>query len=197
MMLHALLAKANRPGIRLPVLPYTACGARDASGKRRGRDIMGPISGITGGAGYQPWNIQPSASTAADSLRAAGGAGVLGTGASGSTTSAQSVTEVYASVTQMLQSIGGGVEDDKLLRLLIALMILMALFENQQEQQRAGTEALQALGTNGGGGQSIGIYSSSTSISIEHTQTTIIWGDTYGSNGGSQADPGGTLDVSG
>ena len=97
----------------------------------------------------------------------------------------------------MLQSIGGGVENDRLLRLLIALMILMALFENQQERQLAGAEALQTLGTNGGGGQSISIYSSSTSISIEQTQTTIIWSDTYGSNGGSQADPGGSLDVAG
>ena len=94
---------------------------------------MGPISGIGGGAQYQPCNIRPAAGTGAESSRAATGAGVLGPGTSGGVGSAHGVVGVYAAVAELLQSVGGGVENDKVLRMLIMLMILLAIFQNQQD----------------------------------------------------------------
>ena len=107
---------------------------------------MGPISGIGGGAQYQPCNIRPAAGTGAESSRAATGAGVLGPGTSGGVGSARGVVDVYTAVAELLQSVGGGVENDKVLRMLIMLMILLAIFQNQQDQVAERNNALQALG---------------------------------------------------
>ncbi len=156
---------------------------------------MGPISGIGGGAGFQPWDIQPSRPAAADSLRGAGDAGVLGSGVSGRTNAAQGAANVFAAVTELLNSIGGGVQDDELLRLLIVLMVLMAQLENQQNQLAGGGDPLGALGGgNGGTGQTISIYSSSTTISIQQTETTIFLSDAYAATDGGLDESGSTLD---
>ncbi len=156
---------------------------------------MNPISSVTGGAGYQPWSIQPAGSSAAQSLRAADSAGVLGTGSLGGSNATRGTTDVFSAVTELLQSVGGGVEDDGLLRLLITLMILMAQLDNQQSQLNDGGNALRALGGgNSGGGQTLSIYSSSTTISIQHTQTSIFLSGAFATGGDAVAESGGSLD---
>ncbi len=156
---------------------------------------MGPISGIGGGAGFQPLDIQPSRPAAADSLRGAGDVGAVGSGASSGTNAPQGAADMFAAVTELLNSIGGGVQDDELLRLLIVLMVLMAMLENQQNQSAGGGDPLRALGgSNGETGQTISIYSSSTTISIQQTETTIFLSDTYGATDGGLDESGSTLD---
>ena len=91
-----------------------------------------------------PRSIQPAGVTAAESWRPAAGAGVLSPATSGGIGSTQGVVDVNSAVTELLQSVGGGVEDDKLLRMLIVLMILLALFENQQTHPAGSNDALGA-----------------------------------------------------
>ncbi len=125
------------------------------------------------------------------SLNPAGGtAGCLGTakiggaaqaGATSPTTAvgvlsgSQSISNVFAAVSTMMQSIGGSVENDRMMRMLIALMILLSLLQEQQESQsQSGGNELAQLG-NGANSRSsyIGIFSSSTTIIFQQTTTEV------------------------
>lgn len=114
-----------------------------------------------------------------------------------STTSA--VTQIHSAVSQMLQSVGGGIENNKMLQMLIALMILLALLEQAEGQDKAAREALAELGTRRGGQQQFfSAYSSSTTISWEYTSTTFVFGSegAYVAEGGTPALPqGGEVDM--
>ena len=61
------------------------------------------------------------------------------------------VTMVYSQVDAMLSNVGGGVQDNKLLRMLIALMIMQALLAQDGGNQQSGANALMdLLGLSGG-----------------------------------------------
>lgn len=134
------------------------------------------------------------------------GAGAVGradaspTTAGGALTGSQSITNVFTAVASMMQSIGGGIENDKLLKLLLATLIIMALLEQQQEQmQAAGEGGLAQLGRGAGGqGGAFSLFASSTSITIE--QSTMVFGlggaNTYGAQSQVLHAPGTGLDVS-
>jgi hypothetical protein len=94
----------------------------------------------------------------------------------------------------MLRGVGGGVENNKMLQMLIALMVLLALLEETEKAESAANDALAALNPRGGGGaRSFVAYASSTTISVEYTSTTVMFGaaDGYGAGDASQAAPQG------
>ena len=85
-------------------------------------------------------------------------------------TSTTSLLQVQSSVQVMLQSIGGGVEDDQNLKMLIGLLILMALLQNPEQSESSFQRSLDALGQLGGGASGGG----QVGFSFEFQQTTSI-----------------------
>lgn len=161
---------------------------------------MGPISPVNTGQVSSASGLQPSQSTmpAADS-----GAGVARTGFSSSTAlgSSQAVMNLQAAVTQLLQSAGGSVESDRLMRLLIIALILMSLLQQMEDDGGANKQQPLAQLGNGGGDRSqyVGIFTSSTTISIQQSTTTVIMGsglDSGGAAGDAAQGTGARLDAS-
>lgn len=97
------------------------------------------------------------------------------TTAAGVLSGSQSISNVFAAVSTMMQSIGGGVENDRMMRMLIALMIILSLLQNQQEgQSQSGGNELAQLGSGTNSSSSyIGIFSSSTTIIFQQTTTEV------------------------
>ena len=76
-------------------------------------------------------------------------------------------------ISQLLQGIGGGVENNKTLLLLIGLLILLTLLEGSSKGGGSAAEALNGLGGAGSRGTYINFEASTTSITIEHTSMTM------------------------
>jgi len=108
----------------------------------------------------------------------------------------QRVTNVGMAVANMLQSIGGGVENDQMLKALIALMIIAALLQQAMEGGQSSNESLRALG-NGRGEAIQGMTINSSFVSVEYTSISInstsISQTTGGFDNGGQL--GGELDI--
>ncbi len=105
----------------------------------------------------------------------------------------QSVTNVGVAVSNMLQSIGGGLENDQMLKALIALMIIAALLQQTTEGGQSSNESLRALGNGRGDaiqGMAMNASFEHTSISIDSTSISQTNG---GFDGGGQL--GGELDI--
>lgn len=95
------------------------------------------------------------------------------------------ITRVHSQVAQMLQSVGGGLEHDKTLQMLIATILLMALLEASQKDTQGTAETLQALGGGGQGSgqsQSLSLYASYTSISIQQTSISSVTTSSFSSS---------------
>lgn len=126
----------------------------------------------------QPMIIGPSggAGSVSPTPGAAGSSGSTSPVSSTMVGRSMQISNVNMSVGQMLQGIGGGVENDKVLQMLIALMILMALLQNLQQQQ-GGSSGSSSQGSSNGGGldasQFLGQTMSSSSMSFE--QSTIAF----------------------
>jgi len=88
----------------------------------------------------------------------------------GTDTSTTSLVQVQSSVQVLLQSIGGGIEDDQTLKMLIGLLILMALLQNPEQSASSFQRSLDALAQLGGGASGGGQVGSS----FEFQQTTSI-----------------------
>lgn len=107
----------------------------------------------------------------------------LGTSSSVQTTAQMSsMSSVSMQVGEMMQSIGGGAENDKMLQMMIALMIFMSILQNQNQSGGQGSDMLSQLG--GGSFQSVEM----SSVSISSSTTTMSY-ETYG------AEMAGELDV--
>ena len=148
----------------------------------------------------------------AGSLGAANVGGVANTGgaaqagatspttAAGVLSGSQSITNVFAAVSTMMQSIGGGVENNRLMRMLIALMIILSLLQGQQEaQSQTGGNELAQLGNGANRSFSyIGIFSSSTTIIFQQTTTEVSLSsyEQYAANQQVQTAPGSQVDLS-
>ena len=142
----------------------------------RGGRIMGPISAVNVGSTGGAAGLGSTASTI-EPTQAYSSTGTAGLTSSGALGASQAAMRVPSAVAQLLQSIGGGIENDKLLKLLIAALILLALLEQQQEDLASAGKALAQLGARSGDqSQFIGIFSSSTTISIQQTTTTVMFG---------------------
>ena len=122
------------------------------------------------------------------------------TTAAGVLTGSQSITNVFAAVSTMMQSIGGGVENDRMMRMLIALMIILSLLQNQQEAQgRSGGNELAQLGNGANSSSSyIGIFTSSTTIIFQQTTTVVSLGrsEQYAATEQVLTTPGSQVDLS-
>ena len=140
-----------------------------------------------------PALYQTSRAAQSANITAADNSGSLAAG----TTSA--VTQIHAAVSQMLRSVGGGVENDKMLQMLIALLILLTLLEQSQSQDTAARDALAQLGTRRDSQtQFISGYASSTTMTFEYTSTTVFFGstDAYSMDASGQPLPeGGEVDT--
>ena len=86
------------------------------------------------------------------------------------------ILSVQNAVTQLLQSVGGGIENDKVLRTLLVALILLSLLAEQQNSEGATSPLLSQLGNRTSDqSQYIGIFTSSTTISIEQSTTTVVF----------------------
>ena len=79
--------------------------------------------------------------------------------------------EINAAVSQLLQSVGGGLETNKTLQMLIALLILVTLLQGSRDGGSTAGD-LDSLARRGTGGY-LGIAMSSTTITVE--QTSILY----------------------
>ncbi|MBU0719083.1 MAG: hypothetical protein KJ749_12600, partial [Planctomycetes bacterium] len=88
------------------------------------------------------------------------------------------------------------VANDKVLRALLVALILLSLLAQQQNDEGATTPLLSQLGNRTSDqSQYIGIFTSSTTISIEQSSTTVVFTGNNGDasqtmGGGPQADSG-------
>ncbi len=97
--------------------------------------------------------------------------GIMGT--------SQAISQIQAAVSELLEGIGGGLQNDQFLRSMITLLILMALLGQMQDQG----ESTGSTGSDSGQGASEAGYDSfgfatytSTTILIEYTTTTAVFG---------------------
>ena len=135
---------------------------------------MGPI--IPAGMGANPISTAPA--------RAGGAGGLspsqpLAPGGSATNTSAigdpTRVSEVFDAVTQLLRGLGGSLENDAVLKMMIALLILLALLDGSRDPAQAQRDSLLALGSRTSQTFSAVIMTaSSTTISIEQTSVYVI-----------------------
>lgn len=154
---------------------------------------MDPISAVSTGSANASSALRPA------SDRAVVG-GQVGANQAIGGSSMQAIGQVFSEVTDLLRSIGGGVENDKLLRMLVALMIIMALLDRGSGTGDSTQGAGAPLDAGGDGrSQYVGIFSSSTTISIQQTSTTVVMGagaEGFDASDGGDAS-GGRLDVAG
>ncbi len=136
---------------------------------------MGPISPVSIGqagasAGTASILNRPTDAAAMDAGRTAARL----TPSNGPTDSL-AVNNLNSAISDLLQGLGGGLEDDKVLRMMIALIILLALLQSSQGGAASDHNTLAPLGLGGNAQpQSVGIYSSSTTIAIQQTTTTMV-----------------------
>ena len=85
-----------------------------------------------------------------------------------------SLTKVHSEVAQLLQGVGGGLENNKVLQMMIALLVLLALLDESLGQAGAGSNALGALSR--GSAERPMLFSasvSSTTIMVQQTSMTL------------------------
>ena len=157
---------------------------------------MNPIQPVTSGLGetrqlsgaQQAQNTQQTSS-----LPTTGGIAV---------TNSINITMVQSQVDVMLNSVGGGVQDNEMLRMIIALLIMQALLTNDQEQQQAAiTSLLDSLG-GGGNGRSANTLQmqSATNVIQIQAQSTVLATNQAAlsptSTGSDSQDTGSNVDLS-
>ncbi len=134
----------------------------------------------------------------ADGTRNASDASAIGPAPLGAAglSEALSVLQVNAQVAELLQGVGQGLENNKTLQLLIALMILVTLLQGGGQSKSAG-EALNGLGAQGGGREAY-LSMTTTSISIEQTSMTFTATgvESFNAAGAEQDSSGRKIDVS-
>lgn len=145
-----------------------------------------------------PIDARPSSGlTPMPSLRGTGSAaGAQSPAASSSSSGTGAMSRIDSAVATMLSSIGGGVENDRMLRMLIGVMILMALLEQVFGSGQRGGGQEQGIEAPGAGNGSLSI--SYTSLSIEQSTTTIVMGsEASAAFQDSAPQQGGSVDVTG
>ncbi|MCP4247938.1 MAG: hypothetical protein GY778_12895 [bacterium] len=116
--------------------------------------------------------------------------------------SSLNVTMVYSQVDAMMSNIGGGIQDNKLLRMMIALMIMQALLAEDGGNQQAGANALMdLLGHSGGSQQSgmVGIRSATNVVQIQQQSAVLMTDQAATAPTATEGDPdssGNNVDLS-
>lgn len=166
---------------------------------------MGPISGVDAGMGglaaYQPPAVAGTHGTPVSGLDNGSSidGGISVTATSTASTSV-TISTVQAAVAQTLQSLDEDLADNKLLQMVIALLIFLAILQHVHQQGESAGQGLNNLGQSSGGRSSCAIgYASSTTIETQHYVSTSVAVEAFGANGvpaGGLEQAGGQIDVS-
>ena len=136
---------------------------------------MGPIPSINIGSAGGTSSPQPMPDTVRGAATPGAATNEGAVASSNVSSRAIAMTKVHSEVAQLLQSVGGGVENNQLLRLLIAAMILLALLTGSENEGQTENQSLSSLGARGADrSQYVGIFASSTTITIEQTSVTAV-----------------------
>lgn len=167
--------------------------------------MTAPISPINGSS-QQAASLQGLTPAALPTDGASSGPSTVA-GASASLSSSTAIMSVQSSVTQMLQSVGGGIENNEALRMLIATLIVLAMLQELLKDDEAGgkqSSSMQLPGQgNGNRSAFVGLYYSSSTVSYQQSTTTVLsvggsqtLSGTAGQSPSGVEDPGSGLDVS-
>ena len=88
------------------------------------------------------------------------------------TGAATGMSKVQTALSDLMRSLG--LEDDKMLRMMLGLLILSALLQGSGNEREAGAQALANLGQQGGNLFYLGLNYSSTTLQIEQTTTITL-----------------------
>ncbi len=160
--------------------------------------IGGGFVGSTAGAGGEPPRPTASASGSAGAAPMGGTVGGTAGGAAGSSAVAKSslsisATMISSSVCTMLAGLGGGLDDDRMLRMIIGLLILLAMLDGERNSG-ASTQMLDRL-TQGSGMTQAAARSQFSMISIDIQQTAEVRTGYQENPGSGSADAEPRLDV--
>ncbi len=147
---------------------------------------MNPVQPI-GGYAASP---QPVQGTAASPVSAAGGSVATLSAVSNSV----SVSMIHTQVDAMLESIGGGVQDNQMLRMIIGLLILQALLaEDGGNQQPPIDRLVGLLGSVGGArSQALSLHSATNVVQIQQQSTVLMTSQAAVAPTGTEGDPAGS-----
>ena len=166
---------------------------RASAAKTEGREAMSLISPVSYNTPSGASSLRPTlAATSNGSLADVGGAQVAPAGTSSSTSA---MMDFVSEISKLMENLGGDIKNDNMLRMMIALVILMVLLQETQNQEQP---AAQSLSRGGGADQFMYFEMSSTTISIEQTSITAIGytgADAYGSGGQVPQEEGGRIDL--
>lgn len=132
---------------------------------------MNPVSPIGSWHAGPTSRIDLPALTLGQSAGAAALHGTAGAGAATGLAGAGRAGDIHAAVGQFLQALGGGLQDDQTLRMILGLIILMALLDKTGKQSEAGSEMLNNLGRLA---SSLSGAGTATSIEIHQSSTIIV-----------------------
>ena len=115
--------------------------------------------------------------------------------------SSLSISMVHTQVDTMLQAIGGGVQDNQLLRMVIALMILQALLAKDGGSQQAAIDGLLDVLRTGAGQRTtaVSMHSATNVVQIQQQSTVLMTGQAALAPTHAEGDPngpGGRMDLS-
>ena len=102
---------------------------------------------------------------------------------------------VHTQVDAMLSAIGGDVQNNQMLRMIIGLLILQALLANDGGNQQAGASAmLDLLGQNGANRQAtlLSLHSATNAVQIEQQSTVVMTGQAPLAPTAAEGDPDGS-----
>lgn len=107
--------------------------------------------------------------------------------------SSLSISMVHTEVDAMLQAIGGGVQDNQLLRMVIALMILQALLAQDGGSQQAAIDGLLDVLRTGTGQRTaaMSMHSATNMVQIQQQSTVLMTGQAALATTGAEGDPSG------
>ena len=150
---------------------------------------MGPITSVNVAAGQgSAGSAQVGGASASNS--AAGGTGRV---SAQSSSASVGITRINAEVSQMLSGIGGGLQNDKMLQMLIGLIILLALLRAMQGGSDSALGALSQFGQGGSQTHTGELLFSQTTIEIQQVTSNVALGG--GEAYASSADTGTTIDT--
>ncbi len=120
---------------------------------------------------------------------------------SGGSADTAGLSQLLSTVAELMRDVGGDLQNDKMIQMLVALMILLALLHNSEGSKAMGQNAIEGLGSGANGAAGTGgSYSSSTLITFEQTTTSISLysSDSYnaGTNDSASSSRGGAVDLS-
>jgi hypothetical protein len=166
-------------------------------------DAIQPVSSSYSGAVYPAQSLSSDAvgATAAASEPLIQQVGLLSGQASSITAVSNSTSMVYSRVDNMLSNVGLNLQDNQMLRMIIALMILQAMLSQEGTDQQGGGVGLLS----GVGGRSdstsafLAIQSQTNIVQVQHQSAAMLTSQaiqSLGLEGGQGQDNGARLDLS-